>query len=322
MFGRKAREDYKSLRIFDLSTFPSGDPVENLSLEHHLFTQFPNGGREQLLFYINETAVVIGKHQNPWKEVSPDVLIGGYPPLYRRFTGGGTVFHDTGNVNWSFIASKQDFSQEENLEIIADLASDFSGIPRREFETGERGDLFCRGLKISGNALAFRGEKALHHGTLLIDSDLGALSGSLCGLGRLPGISVAGPGVDSNPVPVGNLRDISGVPMTAAGFVNYVTEGQDQLRTELITEKGPNPRVDPELSQRYRSADWHFRRTPDFRIILGDDCSFAVHRGTAVSECPELALPGKQWDLAEPLQYAELFELIKEISAGALTAPE
>ncbi len=297
MFGRKADDTHKKRRRFALSLFPSQDPVKNLSLEHALFSSEEIGKHlERLSFYIDEPAVVIGKHQNPWNEVSLDVLLEGRLAILRRFSGGGTVFHDRGNVNWSFISRKEGFSQEENLQIIADLAAEYSALAPNDFSIGERGDVFWRGKKVSGNALAFRGEKVLHHGTLLVDSDLGKLGNALGGLTRrYPGIRIEGAAVASNPSPVISLSRAAGRELSAEGFVRFALGGDSSLSGMSVdshngsTGAGGLPRVPKELIELYRSTDWHFRRTPAFRIIIEEGVEISVEKGVAA-----ISIAGKE----------------------------
>lgn len=125
-----------------------------------------------LHFYQNENAVIIGKGQNPWVECDLEAMERDGVQLARRLSGGGAVYHDLGNLNFSFICGKDRFHKEALLDLVVKALSDlgivcsFSG----------RNDLLCDGRKFSGNALAdYRGAK-LFHGTLLVSGDLEKLS--------------------------------------------------------------------------------------------------------------------------------------------------
>jgi lipoate-protein ligase A len=324
MFGRKAGESHNDSRRFVLSRFPSTDPVENLSLEHSLFSRYTSdSGFELLSFYINEASVVIGKHQNPWKEVDSGVLAEGGVPVLRRFSGGGTVYHDPGNVNWSFIGPKDGFSQEANLMLIADLAAASAGLERGDLTIGDRGDIFWRDLKISGNALAFRGDRALHHGTLLVSSDLGALGSCLGGLGRRRGVRIEGSAVDSAPSLVTSLSQAAGRDIAAEEVIGCALEGGTVRRLEGPgsdrATSGPGSGdiggIEEDLARQYASQDWHFRRTPDFRIILNEDCQIPVRRG--VAEASALGVGGNgSLDLCDPEQWLELLAHIDALVAA------
>ena len=89
------------------------DPYENLAIEERVFDNLAPGA-ETLLLYVNSATVVIGKHQNPWLEVNLPELAKRKMALARRISGGGTVYHDTGNVNFSFLVPREGFDRRKN----------------------------------------------------------------------------------------------------------------------------------------------------------------------------------------------------------------
>ena len=126
------------MKPFDIYISSSQDVFENIALEEYFLTKYK---KDILLFYINANAVVIGKHQNPWKEVdlSPDRDY----KVIRRLSGGGTVYHDLGNINFSFIRNKErDFVdkeerlREEEEQKLASNLSDKYGKGSLDIETG------------------------------------------------------------------------------------------------------------------------------------------------------------------------------------------
>jgi len=154
----------------------SHDVYLNLAREEYLFDNLPKGSRS-FLVYVDSPSIVFGKHQNPWRECSVAVLKEQGIPLARRISGGGTVYHDLGNLNFSFLLPKTGFDRRKNLALIVQSLGRL-GI---RAEISERHDIMVGNQKISGNAFCFRRERALHHGTLLIRSELDALHGSLAG---------------------------------------------------------------------------------------------------------------------------------------------
>ncbi len=128
-----------------------------------------------LYFYVNQNAVIIGKNQNPWKECDLQAMERDGVQLVRRITGGGAVYHDCGNLNFSFIAGENRYDLQRQLQVILQavralgIPCDFSG----------RNDLLADGRKFSGNAFCSRQGIRQHHGTLLIRSDLGRLQNYL-----------------------------------------------------------------------------------------------------------------------------------------------
>jgi len=131
------------------------------------------GGEDLVLhFYQNQNAVIIGKNQNPWIECDLDRMEKDGVQLVRRVSGGGAVYHDEGNLNFSFIAGKERYDEAFQLSLILNAVRDL-GIPCAF--TG-RNDLECDGKKFSGNAFAARKETRQHHGTLLCSASLDRLT--------------------------------------------------------------------------------------------------------------------------------------------------
>ncbi len=147
------------------------DPWWNLSIEEYLLDTVEPG---QCILYIwqNENTIVIGRNQNPWKECRTEVFEKEGGRIARRLSGGGTVFHDIGNLNFTFVADRQLYDLNKQLKVILDAVSGL-GI---DAEMTGRNDLLADGRKFSGNAFCFRANTAYHHGTLLISSDLDKLS--------------------------------------------------------------------------------------------------------------------------------------------------
>lgn len=153
--------------ISSLEIFQSGKlyPYENLAQEKYLFDTLPDNTL-RLFLWRNDNTVVIGQNQNPWVECNCKLLEkeGGF--VVRRMSGGGAVFHDKGNLNFTFICSEENYNLSLNLEIIK-KACEALGITA---EISGRNDILTDGRKFSGNAFYHRDKKALHHGTLLISS--------------------------------------------------------------------------------------------------------------------------------------------------------
>ena len=153
---------------------PSRDGWQNLAMDEWFLDHL--GPEDVILyFYINKNAVIIGKNQNPWKECDLGAMERDNVQLVRRITGGGAVFHDEGNLNFSFIAGEGRYDVERQLNLILQAVRSF-GIP---CQFSGRNDLLADGKKFSGNAFCARGQIRQHHGTLLLRSDLGRLQNYL-----------------------------------------------------------------------------------------------------------------------------------------------
>ena len=154
--------------IETLATFESGsfDPFLNLAMEQHLL-ETVNSGCCLLYLWQNENTVVIGKNQNPWAECRVSLLEAEGGHLARRLSGGGAVFHDLGNLNFTFLMPTEDYDLSKQQRVLLAACRSF-GIPA---ELSGRNDLTADGRKFSGNAFYHNGHRSYHHGTLLVDVD-------------------------------------------------------------------------------------------------------------------------------------------------------
>lgn len=212
----------------------SNDPYLNLSIEHYLL-QHSHQDSVVLFLYINSPCVVIGRNQNPWLEANLRALgqqtrgsdggKEGVIQLVRRRSGGGTVFHDEQNVNYSVICPTADFSRNKHAEMVTRAMRKFNprarvnerhdivldqGQPRPKQQWPDAQDMHQTAflseeqasLKVSGSAFKLTKHRSLHHGTCLLASDLEAMGKSLRSEAR-PFLKARG--VDSVRSPVSNL---------------------------------------------------------------------------------------------------------------------
>ncbi len=153
---------------------PSRDGYENLATDEW-FLDHAAEGDLILHLYQNENAVIIGKNQNPWIECDLNAMERDGVQLVRRVSGGGAVYHDEGNLNFSFIAGRGRYNQEGQMELILSAVRSL-GVP---CSFSGRNDLVFEDRKFSGNAFCHRKKNAQHHGTLLVSSDLERLGSYL-----------------------------------------------------------------------------------------------------------------------------------------------
>ena len=147
------------------------DPYWNLAAEKRLMDT--TGDNECTLYlWQNQNTVVIGQNQNAWVECRTTLLEKEGGKLARRLSGGGAVFHDLGNLNFTFLVKRENYDLDKQLSVI-EKACSLAGI---QVERSGRNDLLAEGRKFSGNAFYNNKTHAYHHGTLLVDADMDKLS--------------------------------------------------------------------------------------------------------------------------------------------------
>ncbi len=142
------------------------DPYHNLAVEQLLMEGLPD--RCCLLYlWQNQNTVVIGRNQNPWRECRTQLLEQEGGRLARRLSGGGAVYHDLGNLNYTFLVPMGDYDVERQLSVVVEACA---GLGLSAVRSG-RNDVLLEGKKFSGNAFYQKGARAYHHGTLMVDVD-------------------------------------------------------------------------------------------------------------------------------------------------------
>mgnify|MGYP003365647882 CR=1 FL=1 len=222
--GMELRDKVKSSGRFIIRSL-SHNPYYNLSLEDYIFRNTPVSKEvtnkiypnHRLLFYVNNKCAVIGKNQTVWQELYlSELKKQGYEVL-RRLSGGGTVIHDLGNVNYSFITSRNEFHSNFFNELIVKwLLSYDKTLP---VSLNKRSDILYNDKKCSGSAFKIAQGKAYHHGTMLVKSNLNKFHGLLKPK-DIPGIHWDSASVDSVRSDISNIS----LPSTEE-FVNICSHG-------------------------------------------------------------------------------------------------
>lgn len=269
------------------------DVYRNLALEEWLLDHAP---RLPLLFlYVNAPCVVIGKNQNPWRECRLSRMEKEGVLLARRISGGGTVYHDEGNLNVSVIVPRTEYREDRQYELIF-RTLEKSGI--RASRLGKN-SLAVDGKKFSGQAFCFRGQRVLHHGTLLVNSNLDRL-------GRYLGAEIEGietKAVASVPSKVMNLAEAAPgltVEQLSDALIGtfrdlYGGDSGEFAAAEVRECRSDESFPDSEISliaEKISSCDWNFIHTPRFHVNLNGQ-QLEIEKGRIIS------LPGaplfKEW---------------------------
>ena len=178
----------------------SFDPFFNLAVEEYLL-QNTDEGCCTLYLWQNQNTVVIGRNQNAFKECRTTLLENEGGKLARRLSGGGAVFHDLGNLNFTFLVPTADYDLDKQLKVI-ELACEKLGV---KVERSGRNDILADGRKFSGNAFYKNGPRAYHHGTLMVDVDREKMSRYL----NPSKAKLSSKGVDSVRSRVVNLKELA-----------------------------------------------------------------------------------------------------------------
>lgn len=205
-----------SLRIYESGSF---DPYYNLAVEKQLLDTLQPG---ECILYLwqNQNTVVIGRSQNPWAECRTTLLEAEGGVMARRLSGGGAVFHDTGNLNFTFLVETENYDADRQLSVIHE-ACRLAGI---RAEKSGRNDLLAEGKKFSGNAFYHSGGHSYHHGTLMVDVDKDKLQRYL----SPPKAKLQAKGIASVRSRVVNLKELSPA-LTIESLKEYMVQAFEKV---------------------------------------------------------------------------------------------
>lgn len=284
---------------------PTLDIYTNLALEKRLL----DGAEDEpsLLFWQSDSTVVMGKNQNPWQEVNIPYCRDHGISIARRFTGGGSVYQDRGNLNYALVLPREGYRMESVLQEIADEFAR-QGLPA---EVAMTNSLFLDGKKFSGHAFCYQKAHVLHHGSLLLTANLDPLRQSL----NARAGSIETHAVKSRPASVCNLTDhVDGLSVDAV--MDWVFTA---CLTLLNQPSRPFQPLTPDVQrleheEEYRSRDWIWGRTPFFTakgVLEGQEILISVRSG----RIQKVKLGAKEYTQEHPLigiPFEEIYDSIGE----------
>lgn len=239
----------------------SFNPWYNLALEEYLLNHVqPN----EIILYLwqNDHTVVIGKYQNAWKECRCEMLEEEGGKLARRLSGGGAVYHDLGNLNFTFIMDRKLYDLEKQLQVIINAVNHL-GI-KAEF-TG-RNDITVDGKKFSGNAFCFLSNSVYHHGTILVNTDFSKLSRYLqVSKEKMKAKSIEADSVQSRVVNLASLQKNITIEAMKENLIKSFADIYGGRLTPVTVDNGKELN---ELYKQYSSWEWRFGETPEFDVSL------------------------------------------------------
>lgn len=239
----------------------STDPTYNLAFEEYVFNNLCKDDTI-LLLWQNEPSVIIGRYQNTVEEINTDYIEEKGIHVVRRMTGGGAVYHDLGNLNYSFIIP--------NVEAEIDFktfsrplveALDKLGITAEQ--TG-RNDITIDGKKISGNAQFYNKKGLLHHGTILFDAKLNAVQDAL----RVKEGKISSKGIKSVRSRVTNIKPYMSEDMDVETFKRFLLDAFSESGglTEYVLSAEEKETINKLAAEKYRTWEWNHGSSPKSNI--------------------------------------------------------
>ncbi|KAK2818032.1 hypothetical protein Q7C36_021965 [Tachysurus vachellii] len=267
-------DSYKEELILKSS---STDIFQNLALEDWIHDHVDLQSRRILFLWRNAPVVVIGRHQNPWQECNLDLMRRTGIPVARRRSGGGTVYHDLGNINMTFFSSKKKYDRMRNLGVVTRALKELR--PNLDVCVTDRFDIILnRCYKVSGTAARLGRTTAYHHCTLLCSSDRSILSSVL----KSSCTGIKSNATPSVPSPVANLSDHDPT-LNPESIMDAIASGYNKefdLDCPVLTVDPGSEVLIPgihKMTSDLKDWDWVYGKTPKFSV-----CTFFMVENTNV----------------------------------------
>ncbi|MEY8753587.1 lipoate--protein ligase [Peribacillus frigoritolerans] len=239
------------------------DPRINLAIEEYALKHL-NIDETYLLFYINRPSIIIGRNQNTIEEINSDYVDEKGITVVRRLSGGGAVYHDLGNLNFSFI-TKDDGDSFHNFKKFTQPVVETLGKLGIHAELSGRNDILAEGKKISGNAMFSTKGRMFSHGTLLFQSEMDHIVSAL----KVKKDKIESKGIKSIRSRVGNIADFLKEPMSVEEFRSFLLQNifKDTGKvTEYVLTETDWEKIHEISEDRYQNWEWNYGKSPKFNL--------------------------------------------------------
>lgn len=242
----------------------SNNAYFNIALEEYILKKSLSSDETFVILYINDPAIIIGKHQNTIEEVNSEYVKENNIYVVRRMSGGGAVYHDEGNLNFTYIlkAGKEDVNNFKKFTLPIIKALDKMGI---KVELSGRNDLTIDGKKFSGNAQYYHKNRLLHHGTILFNSKMENLSKAL----NVKQEKIQSKGIKSVRSRVTNIIDYLPNKGSIQEFkellIKYLFEEEGAVKEYKLTQEDIE-NVNKLVREKYDTWEWNWGESPAFDI--------------------------------------------------------
>jgi len=248
------------------------DPRINLAFEEYVFNQMDKN-ESYFLLWQNDNAVIVGKHQNTIEEVNQEYIKANDIKVVRRLSGGGAVYHDLGNLNFTFIVNdkgNQPFDFKSFTQPLVDALKSL-GV---DAEFNSRNDIAIDGKKFSGNSQYAKKGRILHHGTILFDSKLSTIQSAL----KVKKDKIESKGIKSVKSRVTNISEYLNHDYTLADFKKALLEFmfKDENLQEIFLNEEDLAAIEKLKNEKYDTWEWNYGRSPIYNLRKERKCDFGL----------------------------------------------
>lgn len=240
----------------------SNNPYFNLALEEY-FVKYKDLGEDILILWQNEPVIVVGKNQNTYEELDLEYVDKNNIKVVRRLSGGGAVYHDLGNLNFTIIKNKSKLHKNDFSFFSLPVVSCLNKLGVKATFSG-RNDILIDGKKFSGNSQYFHKEKLLHHGTILFSSDLTILSKAL----KVKKEKFESKGIKSVKSRVTNISEHIDKGLSLIKFKDMLIQcffesRKENPKTYVLSEEDTK-NINELVNNKYGTWEWNFGKSPKF----------------------------------------------------------